>query len=75
MLEAENETILAVLNSLTERESKVVQLYYGINHERAYTLEEIGDMFGLTRERIRQVKEKALTKLRHTSRSSNLKFS
>jgi RNA polymerase primary sigma factor len=51
----------------------VIRLYFGINQEKAYTLEEIGKMLGLTRERIRQIKKKAIYRLRHVSRSRNLK--
>ncbi len=61
------------LATLTERESKVIALYFGLNGESVYTLEEIGDKFGLTRERVRQIKEKAIRRLRHTSRSKTLK--
>jgi len=48
-------------------------LYFGINGERSATLEEIGEKFDLTRERVRQIKEKALRRLKHASRSKNLK--
>ncbi len=61
------------LATLTERESNVIALYFGLNGESVYTLEEIGDKFGLTRERVRQIKEKAIRRLRHTSRSKTLK--
>lgn len=61
------------LATLTERESNVIALYFGLNGESVYTLEEIGDRFGLTRERVRQIKEKAIRRLRHTSRSNTLK--
>ena len=61
-----------VLSTLTEREAEVVSLYFGLNRERALTLEEIGDRFSLTRERVRQIKEKAIRRLRHTNRSKNL---
>ena len=67
-LEIEN-----VLLTLTDRESEVVRLYFGLDCERAYTLEEIGEKFSLTRERVRQIKEKALKKLRHKSRSQKLR--
>jgi len=61
------------LGSLTEREAEVIRLYFGINSEYSATLEEIGEMLNLTRERVRQIKEKALGRLRHSSRSKNLK--
>src|SRR6056297_133829 len=56
------------LNTLDPREKKILKLYFGIGKERPATLEEIGDIFDLTRERIRQIKERALRKLRHISR-------
>lgn len=62
-----------VLQTLAEREAEVVRLYFGLDCERAYTLEEIGGKFSLTRERVRQIKEKALKKLRHKSRSQKLR--
>jgi len=62
-----------VLSTLSEREAEVVKLYYGLNKEHSLTLEEIGDKFNLTRERVRQIKEKAIRRLRHASRSKNLK--
>ncbi len=61
------------LATLTEREAEVIRLYFGINSEYSATLEEIGEMLSLTRERVRQIKEKALVRLRHSSRSKNLK--
>lgn len=61
------------LSSLTSRESDVVRLYYGLNGKHPLTLEEIGDIFDLTRERVRQIKEKAIRRLKHTSRSRMLK--
>lgn len=65
--------IKKVLNTLTEREAEVIRLYFGINRDKSLTLEEIGERFGLTRERVRQIKEKAIRRLRHTSRSRLLK--
>ncbi len=62
-----------VLSTLTEREAEVISLYFGINQEKSFTLEEIGEKFGLTRERVRQIKEKAIKRLRHASRSRLLK--
>lgn len=61
------------LSTLTQRESDVIALYFGLNGEHALTLEEIGEKFSLTRERVRQIKEKAIRRLRHTSRSKALK--
>jgi RNA polymerase primary sigma factor len=61
------------LSTLTERESEVIRLYFGFDGEHALTLEEIGEQFNLTRERVRQIKEKAIRRLRHTSRSKNLR--
>ena len=56
-----------ILQSLSDRESRIVKLYYGLDGEKAHTLEEVGIEFRLTRERIRQIKERALNKLRHNS--------
>ena len=61
------------LQTLGERESQVVKLFYGIGMQHALTLDEIGDKFELTRERVRQVKEKAIKKLRQNSRSKLLR--
>jgi len=61
------------LESLSEREAEVVRLYFGLNREHPLTLEEIGELFNLTRERVRQIKEKAIRRLRHTSRSKVLR--
>lgn len=61
------------LSTLTEREADVVAYYFGLNGEYPLTLEEIGEKFSLTRERVRQIKEKAIRRLRHTSRSRSLK--
>lgn len=61
------------LATLTEREANVITYYFGLNGENAMTLEEIGARFNLTRERVRQIKEKATRRLRHTSRSAALK--
>ncbi len=60
------------VSTLTDRESEVLNLYFGLNSDRAYTLEEIGVRFGLTRERIRQIKQKAINKLRHTRHGRRL---
>lgn len=61
------------LSTLTMREGEVVRLFYGLNGKYPLTLEEIGEKFDLTRERVRQIKEKAIRRLKHTSRSKMLK--
>jgi RNA polymerase primary sigma factor len=61
------------LATLTKREAQILRLYYGLGYEHPMTLEEIGERFNLTRERIRQIKEKALQRLRHASRSKALR--
>ena len=61
------------LATLTEKEREIINLFYGIGVPHAYTLEEIGSMFDLTRERVRQIKEKAIRRLKHSSRSRLLK--
>jgi RNA polymerase primary sigma factor len=65
--------IKRALSTLTQRESEIITLYFGLNDEHAMTLEEIGDKFCLTRERVRQIKEKATRRLRYISRSKGLK--
>ena len=67
-----NEVVWA-LNSLSPREAKVVRLYFGIDEDRPFTLDEIGKQFGLTRERVRQIKERAIRRLQHSSRSIRLR--
>lgn len=61
------------LSTLTPREADVVSYYFGLNGGHSLTLEEIGERFDLTRERVRQIKEKAIRRLRHTTRSKSLK--
>lgn len=61
------------LSTLTQRESDVIAFYFGLNGEHPMTLEEIGEKYNLTRERVRQIKEKATRRLRHSSRSNSLK--
>jgi len=61
------------LSTLTSREADVIRYYFGLNGEHAMTLEEIGEKFDLTRERVRQIKEKAIRRLKQTSRSKILK--
>jgi len=61
------------LSTLTAREADVVRLFFGLDGKHPMSLEEIGDRFDLTRERVRQIKEKAIRRLKHTSRSKHLK--
>ncbi len=61
------------LNTLTHREAHIVRLYYGLNEKYPITLDEIGEAFNLTRERVRQIKEKAIKRLKHTTRSKILR--
>jgi RNA polymerase primary sigma factor len=61
------------LATLTKKERDVINMYYGIGMNHGYTLEEIGAQFDLTRERVRQIKEKAIRRLKHNSRSRLLK--
>jgi RNA polymerase primary sigma factor len=61
------------LATLSPREAEVIRLYFGLNIEHPLTLEEIGEKFNLTRERVRQIKEKAIRRLRHASRSKALR--
>ncbi|GAB4512714.1 MAG: sigma-70 family RNA polymerase sigma factor [Allomuricauda sp.] len=68
-----NTEINRALDTLSPREADVVRLYYGIGDQPSMTLEEIGSTFDLTRERVRQIREKAIRKLRHTSKSKILK--
>lgn len=69
-LQQEIERSLATLN---ERESEIIRYYFGLNGTRPHTLEEIGEVFGLTRERVRQIKEKAIKKLKNNYRNKLLK--
>jgi len=62
-----------VLNTLTRREADIIRLYFGLNGKNEHSLGEIGEEFNITRERIRQIKEKAIKRLKHTSRSRVLK--
>ena len=72
IMESLAKEIYRALATLTERESDIIRLFFGIGCQEM-TLEEIGERFGLTRERVRQIKEKAIRRLRHTSRSKLLK--
>jgi RNA polymerase primary sigma factor len=67
------ESVISVLESLPQREAKVLEMRFGLSKEGEHTLEEVGQMFAVTRERIRQIESKALRKLRHPSRSRKLK--
>ncbi len=67
------ESVINVLESLPQREAKVLEMRFGLSKEGEHTLEEVGQMFAVTRERIRQIESKALRKLRHPSRSRKLK--
>ena len=73
MTESLKDEVNRALSSLPEREAEVVRLYFGLNEDHSLTLEEIGERFNLTRERVRQIKEKAIRRLRNTTRSKNLK--
>src|ERR1700712_5695330 len=66
------DAIVDSLASLKEREAKILRLYFGLDEAEPMTLEEIGTMLGITRERVRQIKEKALSRLRHVSRAKTL---
>ncbi|MGH7658631.1 MAG: sigma-70 family RNA polymerase sigma factor, partial [Gemmatimonadales bacterium] len=67
-----SESIEEVLGTLKEREARILRLYFGLDAPEPMTLEEIGGMLGITRERVRQIKEKALMRLRHVSRAKAL---
>ncbi len=67
------EQLMQVLSTLTPREEKVIRMRYGLDDNRARTLEEVGQAFGVTRERIRQIEAKALRKLRHPKRKDKLR--
>ncbi len=67
------EQVEEVLSSLLDREARILRLRFGLEDGRARTLEEVGNVFGVTRERIRQIEAKALRKLRHPSRSRKLR--
>ena len=72
-IEMLKEELQGVLGTLTDREEKVLRLRFGLDDGQCRTLEEVGQIFGVTRERIRQIEAKALRKLRHPSRSRKLK--
>jgi RNA polymerase primary sigma factor len=72
-IEMLKEELSSVLMTLTDREEQVLRLRFGLNDGQCRTLEEVGQIFNVTRERIRQIEAKALRKLRHPSRSRKLK--
>lgn len=67
--QALRDTVEEALSSLTEREAKVLRLYYGLDDQEPMTLEQIGELLSITRERVRQIKEKGLKRLRHATRA------
>ena len=73
MLESLSVEITRALETLSPRESEVIRLYYGLNEEEPMSLIEISETFDLTRERVRQIREKGIRRLRHNSRSKILK--
>ncbi|MBT3590579.1 MAG: sigma-70 family RNA polymerase sigma factor [Candidatus Marinimicrobia bacterium] len=73
MRESMTEEVISSLDTLADRERAVLEMYFGINRDSAMTLNEIGEEFDLTRERVRQIKEKAIQRLRHRSRSKSLR--
>lgn len=73
MSESLKEEVERALAKLSEREAEVIRLYFGLDSDEPLTLEEIGDKFNLTRERVRQIKEKAIRRLRNTTRSKELR--
>ena len=73
MEESLESEIQTALDTLKDREREVIKMYFGIDREYALTLNEIGEEFNLTRERVRQIKEKAIRRLRHKSRSTKLR--
>jgi RNA polymerase primary sigma factor len=73
MVDSLRKEVQRALSTLTQREADVVTYYFGLNGAHVMTLEEIGEKFNLTRDRVRQIKEKAIRRLRHTSRSKALK--
>jgi RNA polymerase primary sigma factor len=67
------ERVNEVLSTLSPREARILRLRFGLDNDRPYTLEEVGQKFGLTRERIRQIEGKALRRLRHPRRARMLR--
>ncbi len=68
-----NEMTEWVLNTLTPREERIIKMRFGLEDGSEHTLEEVGQIFGVTRERIRQIEAKALRRLRHPTKSSRLR--
>jgi RNA polymerase primary sigma factor len=73
LMDSLSKEIERALNTLTTREAEVIRLYYGLNGRPSHTLEEIGEEFNITRERIRQIKEKGIKRLKHASKNRMLK--
>jgi RNA polymerase primary sigma factor len=73
MRDSAREQLESVLGGLEDREQRIIRLYFGLDGKEALTLEEIGSLIGVTRERVRQIKERALSRLRHPSRHQSLK--
>jgi RNA polymerase primary sigma factor len=73
MTDSLTQDVQRALSTLSAREADVIGLYFGLNNQSSMTLEEIGEKFRLTRERVRQIKEKATRRLRHISRSTSLR--
>ena len=73
VLESLRNDIRTSLTTLTPRESEVISMFYGLDGKAPMSLEEIGSKFDLTRERVRQIKEKAIRRLKHTSKNKILK--
>ncbi len=73
MQESLSDELKRTVSTLSDKEKEVLFMYFGIGHNHEYTLEEIGAQFDLTRERVRQIKEKAIRRLKHSTKSKNLK--
>jgi RNA polymerase primary sigma factor len=73
LMDSLREEIYRALNTLTQKEADIIRLFFGVNGKHTHTLVEIGEEFNITRERVRQIKEKAIKRLRHTARSRTLK--
>jgi RNA polymerase primary sigma factor len=74
LLDSLRQEVRRVLKTLSTREERIIKMYFGLDCDRPLTLEEIGERMKLTRERVRQIKERALIRLRHQSRSQNLRL-
>jgi RNA polymerase primary sigma factor len=73
LMDSLRKEIERALNTLTQREANIIRLCFGLNGKRLQTLEEIGQKYNLSRERVRQIKEKAIRRLKHTSKNRVLK--